>query len=336
MKPSIIHIALGAIILAGMSACTQQEGVATEHPVAIIDSLQQIVAEEVQARVNRTEAEWGVGILMDAHSGTVVAIYDTDSTLVHAQSAWEMDGIVSPLALLAAYSIEPQEWDTAVTVCREGVTYNGHLFRDPHPRDATFSLSDAIATSSQVAVYRYILRVFEQQPALLPEILTRWGFEFAAQDSVCDAMTEALAYAMGYHCTITPVQLAYLYSCVATGQHLRVPANGLDSIRLGLHRVVWDNNLGTASINPWNIRKVQSNKVQIAGKTGAARICTDGQYDRLHHRLSFVGYFPEDNPQYTCLVILNNPKYYGYYEAGSDCGIPVRRIAERILAPDEF
>lgn len=336
MKPSIIHIALGAIILAGMSACTQQEGVATEHPVAIIDSLQQIVAEEVQARVNRTEAEWGVGILMDVHSGTVVAMYDTDSTLVHAQSAWEMGSIVSPLALLAAYSVEPQGWDTAATVCRDGVTYNGHQFRDPHPRDATFSLSDAIATSSQVAVSQYMLRVFEQQPALLPEILTRWGFEFAAQDSVCDAMTEALAYAMGYHCTITPVQPAYLYACVATGQHLRVPANGLGSIRLGLHRVVWDNNLGTASINPWNIRKVQSNKVQIAGKTGAARICTDGQYDRLHHRLSFVGYFPEDNPQYTCLVILNNPKYYGYYEAGSDCGIPVRRIAERILAPDEF
>ena len=296
MKPSIIHVALGAIVLAGMSACTQQERVATEHPVAIVDSLQRIVAEEVLARVNRTESQWGVGVLMDAHSGTVVAMYDTDSSLVHAQSAWELGSIVSPLALLAAYAVEPQGWDTAVTVCREGVTYNGHLFCDPHPRDATFSLSDAIATSSQVAVYQYMLRVFEQQPALLPEILTQWGFEFAAQDSARDAMTETLAYAMGYHCTVTPVQLAYLYSCVATGQHLRVPTNGLDSIRLGLHRVVWDNNLGTGSVNPWNIRKVQSDKVQIAGKTGAAQICTDGQYDRFHHRLSFVGYFPEDNP----------------------------------------
>lgn len=133
MKPSIIHIVLGAIILAGMSACTQQEHVATEHPVAIVDSLQQIVAEEVQARVNRTEAEWGVGILMDVHSGTVVAMYDTDSTLVHAQSAWEMDSIVSPLALLAAYSVEPHGWDTVATVCREGVTYNGPCFEtDPH------------------------------------------------------------------------------------------------------------------------------------------------------------------------------------------------------------
>ena len=212
MRLSIIHVALGAIILAGMSACTQWDGVATEHPVAIVDSLQQIVAEEVLARVNRTEAEWGVGILMDVHSGTVVAMYDTDSTLVHAQSAWEMGSIVSPLALLAAYSVEPQGWDTAATVCRDGVTYNGHQFRDPHPRDATFSLSDAIATSSQVAVSQYMLRVFEQ-PALLPEILARLGFECAAQDSACDAMTEALAYAMGYHCTITTCATR-LFVCV--------------------------------------------------------------------------------------------------------------------------
>ncbi len=336
MKPSLIHIALGAIILAGMSACTQQERVATEHPVAIVDSLQPIVAEEVLARVNRTEAEWGVGVLMDAHSGTVVAMYDTDSPLVHAHSAWEMGTIVSPLALLAAYSVESHGWDTAATVCREGMTCNGHLFRDGHPRDATFSLSDAVATSSKVAVCQYMLRVFEQQPALLPKILTRWGFECATQDSACDAMTETVAYATGHHCTITPVQLAYLYSCVATGQHLGVPTYGLDSVRLGLHRAVWDNHLGTASINPWNIRKAQSNKVPIAGKTGSAQICINGQYDRLHHRLSCVGYFPEDNPQYTCLVILNSPKNYGFYEAGSDCGIPVRRIAERILAPDEF
>ena len=114
MKLSIINLALGAIILVGMSACTQQERVATEHSVAIVDSVQQIVAEEVLARVNRTESEWGIGILMDTHSGTVVAMYDTDSTLCHAQSAWEMGSIVSPLALLAAYSVNPQGWDSVV------------------------------------------------------------------------------------------------------------------------------------------------------------------------------------------------------------------------------
>jgi len=335
MKLSIIHIALGAIILAGMSACTRQGDIATEHPVAIVDSLQQIVAEEVQARFCCTESEWGVGILMDAHSGTVVAMYDTDSTLVHTQSAWELGSVISPLALLAAYSVEPQGWDTAVTVCRSGFEYAGRVFRDPHPRDAVYSLPDAIAASSNTAFIQYMLRVFGQQPALLPEILAQWGIEFATLDSACDVMTETLEYAMGYHCTVTPVQLAYLYSCVATGQHLRVPANGLDSVRLGLHRAVWDNNLGTASINPWNMRKAQSDKVRITGKTGAARICIDGPYDTCRHRLSFVGYFPENNPQYTCLVILHNPKHYGYYEAGADCGIPVRRIAERILAPAE-
>lgn len=327
MKLSIINLALGPIILVGMSACTQQERVATEHSVAIVDSVQQIVAEEVLARVNRTESEWGVGILMDTHSGTVVAMYDTDSTLCHAQSAWEMGSIVSPLALLAAYSVNPQGWDSVVGGYRNGFEYAGRRFYDGHPRDAVYSLSDAIATSSNTAFVQYVLRVFEQQPILLQDILSKWGFDFETQDS---SMVESMEYAIGYHCAITPAQLTYLYSCIATGKHLCVPANGLDSVRLGLHRAVWDDDLGTASANPWGMRKAQSDSVRIVGKTGSAQIYIDGKYAGNHHRLSFVGYFPEDNPQYTCLVILNNPQPCGYYDAGSDCGIPVRRIAERI------
>lgn len=265
MKLSIINLALGAIILVGMSACTQQERVATEHSVAIVDSVQQIVAEEVLARVNRTESEWGVGILMDTHSGTVVAMYDTDSTLCHAQSAWEMGSIVSPLALLAAYSVNPQGWDSVVGVYRNGFEYAGRRFYDGHPRNAVYSLSDAIATSSNTAFVQYVLRVFEQQPILLQDILSKWGFE--TQDS---SMVESMEYAIGYYCAITPVQLTYLYSCIATGKHLCVPANGLDSIRIGLHRAVWDDDLGTASANPWGMRKAQSNSVRIVGKTGSA------------------------------------------------------------------
>ena len=46
MKLSIINLVLWAIILVGMSACTQQERVATEHSVATVDSVQQIVRKK--------------------------------------------------------------------------------------------------------------------------------------------------------------------------------------------------------------------------------------------------------------------------------------------------
>lgn len=309
------------------NGCAKHTTITTEHPITIVDSLQQIVAEEVSKRAHTTESEWAVGVLMDAKSGTVLALYDTDSTLSHAQTEWEMGTIISPLALAAAYSVAPMGWDSAVVVSHAGWTYNGHTIRDPHPQDTCYSLSDAVAISSRVAFSRLIFRAFQDQPTLLPQILNGWGL---TTTSVADSITSALEYSIGYQCTINPIHLTYLYACIAMGQNMNIPSYGLDSLRCGLHKTVWDNQLGTASINHWGERRAQSKRVQIAGQTGSAQFQTNRQDDKYGHRLSFVGYFPEGTPEYVCLVIINNPRNHGYYSAGADCGMPVRRIAERI------
>jgi cell division protein FtsI (penicillin-binding protein 3) len=48
--------------------------------------------------------------------------------------------------------------------------------------------------------------------------------------------------------------------------------------------------------------------------------------------MSFVGYFPEDDPQYTCICVIHAPKNKGLYDAGMDCGSVVRHIAEKTMA----
>lgn len=73
--------------------------------------------------------------------------------------------------------------------------------------------------------------------------------------------------------------------------------------------------------------KAQSNKVAIMGKTGSLRLDENGR----KHRISFVGIFPENDPQYTCMVMFNAPKNFPFYDAGMDCGSTVRIIAESIL-----
>ena len=103
----------------------------------------------------------------------------------------------------------------------------------------------------------------------------------------------------------------------------------LKEIKQCLHDVVWDNDLGTASVNPWGTRKAQSNLVSIAGKTGTAQIL-DGGYQNTKHRMSFVGYFPEEDPQYSCICVIHAPQWP--YDAGMDCGSVVRNIAEKTMA----
>ena len=111
----------------------------------------------------------------------------------------------------------------------------------------------------------------------------------------------------------------------------------LDDIRTCLHDVVWDNNLGTASVRKWQgrvaARKAQSDLVHIAGKTGTAQMIIPHRgYSGRNHRMTFVGYFPEENPQYTCICMIENPKNYPAYDAGYDCGGTVRVIAEKTMA----
>jgi cell division protein FtsI/penicillin-binding protein 2 len=110
----------------------------------------------------------------------------------------------------------------------------------------------------------------------------------------------------------------------------------LKEVQTALHDVVWDNHLGTASVRRWAGRiigyKAQSDLVHIAGKTGTAQLFQNGHYTSGKHRITFIGYFPEENPEYTCICMINHPHNYKAYDAGWDCGRVVREIAEKTMA----
>jgi cell division protein FtsI (penicillin-binding protein 3) len=161
----------------------------------------------------------------------------------------------------------------------------------------------------------------------------------------------------GYSVEMSPMQILMFYNAIANnGRMVRpmlvtaVQQNGeevkrfrpetvkssicsketLRAIQSALHDVVWDNHLGTAAAKKWS-RKAQSNLVSIAGKTGTAQLIIPGHgYSGKHHRMTFVGYFPEENPRYTCICMIEDPQYP--YDAGMDCGSTVRVIAEKTMA----
>jgi cell division protein FtsI (penicillin-binding protein 3) len=81
---------------------------------------------------------------------------------------------------------------------------------------------------------------------------------------------------------------------------------------------------------------LKNKNYKIAGKTGTAQLA-DRRYgyrkgkNEVSYLASFVGYFPADNPQYSCIVVVNSPSnlvYYGNVVAG-----PVfKEIADKIYA----
>ena len=71
----------------------------------------------------------------------------------------------------------------------------------------------------------------------------------------------------------------------------------------------------------------------VAGKTGTAHVA-DGniKYDDGVYQATFVGYFPADQPQYTCIVVIRT-KPHAYLHYGGQLAAPVfREIATKLYA----
>ncbi len=51
----------------------------------------------------------------------------------------------------------------------------------------------------------------------------------------------------------------------------------------------------------------------VAGKTGTAQKFVDGEYSKTKFVSSFIGYLPEENPQFVMLVMVDEPKTKQYY-----------------------
>ncbi len=76
--------------------------------------------------------------------------------------------------------------------------------------------------------------------------------------------------------------------------------------------------------------------IEIAGKTGTTQVGygrSDSETSsRVKHQASFCGYFPADNPKYSCIVVVAAPtrSIYGNIVSGT----VFKEIAEKVYATD--
>ena len=262
--------------------------------------------------------------------------------------------------------------DDTLRVYRNGWIYHDARHTDSHPKDTVYTVRSALAVSSNIAFAKLVTESYEKKAEKFVSKLGRMGLRdgFRVEipgasapriDVPNDAVTlSKMAY--GYSVELSPIQIAAFYNGIANGGRMvrpmlvksimkdGAPVREYDTETLGtlcrqstlrdvqaaLHDVVWDDDLGTASVLKWQgrtvYRKAQSDLVHIAGKTGTAQLFHHGRYHSDEHRMTFVGYFPEEAPEYTCLCMIEHPRNRGAYDAGYDCGTVVRRIAEQTMA----
>ena len=81
-------------------------------------------------------------------------------------------------------------------------------------------------------------------------------------------------------------------------------------------------------------KSLQNPYYTIAGKTGTAVIANEDKgytsEGGKRYQASFCGYFPADNPRYSCIVVIVGPK--GAFYGGSVAGPVFRSIADKVYA----
>lgn len=89
-----------------------------------------------------------------------------------------------------------------------------------------------------------------------------------------------------------------------------------EKVKQCIHEVVWGEH-GTA-------RLVRDDRVEIAGKTGTVFPVENGQYNPSKRRLAFAGFFPYNEPKYSCMVLVEGS---AGLSANRSSGQVMKRIA---------
>jgi len=94
-------------------------------------------------------------------------------------------------------------------------------------------------------------------------------------------------------------------------------------------------NLMEGVVENGTANNISSNYFKMAGKTGTALVAFQGSYEtNKSYQASFVGYFPADDPAYSCIVVINNPLSGQIY--GASVAAPVfKEIADKIFVQEK-
>ena len=274
-------------------------------------------------------------------------------------------------ALMAALEDKVIDTTTMVDTEKGKLTFYGKY----HVRDSkrggygVIPVSQVFERSSNTGIVKLIHENYKENPAQFTDRLLAMGIDKPLGLAISgegipkiphpkDADWDGLDLpwmAFGYGVSLTPLQTLSYYNAIANNGELVSPrfvssVRSLDGklvksfpkkvlnpaicsseTRSKLHKLmegVVKNKWGTA-------HNIYDKKLSIAGKTGTCQV--DYTTDNVQYISSFVGYFPVENPTYSCIVVVHKPnKKIGYY--GNVVAAPVfKKIAEAVIhnIPDE-
>ncbi|MBL8311416.1 MAG: penicillin-binding protein 2 [Burkholderiales bacterium] len=333
----------GGVVEELASVRSPQQG--RDLQLALDSRVQHLTFRELKRGIEAHRAKGGAAVVLDAHSGELLALVNYPTANPGDRSAAATGGLrnravadlfepgstMKPFTIATAIETGAYEPDALVPMSGSTYTLNGATIRDTHAigSHGVASLTEIVQKSSNVGT----ARVAERLPnEVMWKHLQRAGFGRAPQIGVPGEAhgrlrapqswrpIEKATMSYGYGLSVNLVQLARAYTVFANqgelvdvtlfrnggaGRHTRVYSKGTMQAVLPM--------LEKATAKEGTAPQSQVPGYRVAGKTGTAKKLAGAVYSEGRYVASFVGLAPVSNPRYIVAVMVDEPGTGVYY-----------------------
>ncbi len=235
---------------------------------------------------------------------------------------------------------------------------------EPHPGPQNVTIKHAFELSSNVAMAKLAVQHYGRQPNKFVAHLKRLrmdqstGIDLVGEGHPVIKTTSSKTWsntslpwmAFGYEVLISPLQTCMLYNAVANNGKMMKPylVNSVQEygqvVKQFEPTVLLDSICSNSTLKQvqamlegvaidGTARKLRNPYYSFAAKTGTALVANGsrGYADKIYQS-SFAGYFPANDPQYTCVVVIRNKPHALRFYGANVAGPVFREVADKLYA----
>jgi len=234
--------------------------------------------------------------------------------------------------------------------------------RSPKP---VLSVKECFAHSSNVGMSKLAYKAFAQNPKEFRDYLHKYHMDIpspidlsnipkprvASLERNSGGMMNMITMSFGYSVQVSPLHTLTLYNAIANDGKMMKPYL-VSSIRQDgvmvkqFEPTVVEESISRPEVIAAARRSMEAVVTEgtgkpafkdmafpIAGKTGTAHVA-DGniKYYNGIYQASFVGYFPANNPQYSCIVVIRSKPHAAIHYGGTLAGPVFKEIATKLYS----
>lgn len=350
----------------------EQEPVNGSDVYTTIDAGMQIAAfDALHEQLMQYNADYGCVAVMEVATGKIRAIVNlkrdgqgnyTDVYNYMIADRAEPGSTFKTISLLAGMEKGKFKADDTVETGNGRYRLYNRVISDTHGY-GTLTVEKVLVKSSNIGTAKLINNAFGSNPQEYFDQLEKWNltkkmgidiegegaprFHKPTDADWSNVTLPVMSYGYGFQ--ITPLQILTFYNGIANGGTMLKPlfidkiekSDGAVHVyqpKVLVQKMSSEENIKSITemlkkaVSEGTAKNIFTEHYEIAGKTGTARVEYWLKDQPIRYRASFAGFFPADDPKYTCIVVVHKPDNNKGIYGGSVTAPVFKKIADWVYS----